>query len=186
MQDEKAQLRRHFRQLREGLAPATRVRYDRAILANLQTLPEMTTAGTVFTYISSGAEADTRVLLDWLQEDGRRMLVPEIRANGLMIAAVFSGWDTLRTGKFGIPEPVSPVPYEGQIDLCITPGLAFTPEGVRLGQGLGYYDRWFASHPVRCRLALAYECQITDRLPAGSHDTVVDIVVTEQRIIRVS
>lgn len=186
MQDQKVQLRRQFRQYRDHIDAQTRGRNDLAILKKLQGLPEITTANSLFCYVSSGSETDTRLLLDWLLTQGKQLAVPKITAGGRMIAVPFSGWAGLQAGPLGIPTPVSSAEFIGKLDVCITPGLVFTPDGTRLGQGLGYYDRWFAGHKVRHKIALAFECQITGKLPADTHDSAVDMIITEQRIIRVS
>lgn len=186
MQDQKTQLRRQFHHFRDGLGAALRAEYDLQILARIRTLPELLGAKTVFCYISSGSEADTRALLEYLLISGKQIAVPKITGAGEMTAIAYPGREDMQVGEFGIPVPISSTPFTGSIDVCITPGLAFTPGGIRLGQGLGYYDRWFAAHPVRQRIALAYECQITDKLPADTHDIVVSLIITEQRIIRVS
>jgi len=57
--------------------------------------------------------------------------------------------------------------------------------GQRLGYGLGYYDKWFTSHKVGLKVAPCYECQLLEELPADEHDVPVDVLVTEDRVIRV-
>jgi 5-formyltetrahydrofolate cyclo-ligase len=186
MHDQKTRLRRKFRQFRTELDSSTRGRHDLARLVHLQKLPEILAANRLFSYISTGTEADTHRLLDWLLGQGKQLAVPNITGNGLMIAVPFTGWSGLQTGPLGIPIPTVSDSFSGQIEVCITPGLAFTAMGDRLGQGLGYYDRWFADHPVRYRIALAYECQLTNEIPTDARDVRMDIIVTEQRVIRVS
>ena len=103
-----------------------------------------------------------------------------------MQAVPFTAWSGLESGPLGILSPTTADNPITDVDVCIAPGVAFTAHGVRLGQGLGYYDRWFAAHTVRHRIALAYECQLTDNVPTDVHDAVMDLIVTEQRVIRVS
>lgn len=186
MQDQKMQLRKQFRQYRDDIDAITRSRNNLAILEKLQGLPEITAANSLFCYISTGTETDTRLLLEWLLNQGKQLAVPKINGSGRMLAVPFTGWTGLQTGTHGIPAPVSSEEFIGKLDVCITPGLVFTSNGIRLGQGQGYYDHWFAEHTVRHKIALAFECQITGNLPADTHDIVVDMIITEQRIIRVS
>lgn len=183
---EKARLRGQFRALRDSLDPALRAAHDALILDKLRSLPELARTSTVFSYIASGSEVETRGLIDALLYQGIRVLVPKSGPKGRMTAYLFKNWTEIVAGQFGIPEPKSTLAYAGKIDACITPGLAFTTSGIRLGQGMGYYDRWFASHKVRWRIALAYESQIADELPAINTDTRVNIIITERRVIRVS
>ena len=66
------------------------------------------------------------------------------------------------------------------LDLVVVPGLAFTPDGRRLGQGGGHYDRFLARLPDRCvTVGAAFAEQIVDDLPTEPHDVRVDLVVTD-------
>lgn len=68
----------------------------------------------------------------------------------------------------------------------LVPGMGFTENGVRLGKGGGYYDRYLETHPGHKTIALAYEFQILHELPAEPYDKSVDMIVTEKRVIRCS
>lgn len=76
------------------------------------------------------------------------------------------------------------VPAEGTDpswpDVVIVPGLAFTAQGDRLGQGGGWYDRFLASVRPGCRtIGVGFVEQIVDALPVEVHDIRLDHVVTE-------
>lgn len=80
--------------------------------------------------------------------------------------------EELLPGAWGIPAPNPDLPDVSpeQIDLLIVPGVAFTPDGKRLGYGGGYYDR-FLPQCIRATLvALAFPEQLLPELPAESHD----------------
>ncbi len=67
------------------------------------------------------------------------------------------------------------------VDLVLTPGLAFTRSGGRMGRGGGFYDRLLAQRPARLRtLGVCFELQIVESLPQEDHDFDVDAVVTER------
>ena len=68
----------------------------------------------------------------------------------------------------------------------LVPGMGFTENGVRLGKGGGYYDRYLETHPGHKTIALAYEFQILHELSAETYDKSVDMIVTEKRVIRCS
>lgn len=67
------------------------------------------------------------------------------------------------------------------VDLAFIPGLAVSREGVRLGQGGGYYDSCLphlqelaGGVPV---VIVLHDHEVVDALPADEHDTVVDAVL---------
>lgn len=80
---------------------------------------------------------------------------------------------------WGIPEPPAGNPRAYPEDflnpLMIVPGLAFTPDGSRLGRGGGYYDR-FLSRWTMTTIGVAYPCQIYRDLPREPHDLSVNLV----------
>ena len=65
-------------------------------------------------------------------------------------------------------------------DVVIVPGLAFTSQGDRLGQGGGWYDRFLVAVRPNCRtIGVGFAEQIIDALPVEAHDIRLDHVVTE-------
>ena len=83
-------------------------------------------------------------------------------------------------GRFGIREPsheaqeISPA----EIDVWLVPGLAFTPDGARLGYGGGYYDRFLANARQNAEsIAIAYPFQILASLPVSPHDIAVSRIL---------
>jgi 5-formyltetrahydrofolate cyclo-ligase len=70
-----------------------------------------------------------------------------------------------------------------EIDLVVTPALAFDREGNRLGRGGSYYDRFFANEELKApRCGLAFAEQLVDSIPATRSDKPVDFLVTDERI----
>jgi len=180
----KARLRRQLQAARAALSPALRRDFSERIRARVLAIPEVRHGATVFCFISHGTEADTHALLDALLRDGKTIVVPHVLPEHRMIAVRFGGWTDLRPGTLGIPTPTRAVEFSGDIDVCITPGIGFSVCGQRLGHGRGYYDQWFAGHAVRCKVAVAFECQLLAALPVNAHDVPVDAIATEQRLIR--
>ena len=182
--EEKTLLRERLRQARGGLSPERRREYDQAIHARLK--PCFRPAETIFCYVSTDIEVNTRVIIDGLSKQGKTVLVPRLVNRDYMIAVRFDGWETLQVGQLGILTPGNDEEWHAPVDLCITPGLGFTPDGKRLGYGKGYYDKWFATHPHTLRTALCYECQVVDDIPTTATDVAVHQVITEKRNISCS
>ena len=179
----KQSLRKDMRARRAGIATAERRAKDRRIIKNLRHVPVFREARSVFCYVSYLSEADTRPIIEDCIRQNRLLAVPRIMSGDRMIAVRLNDPAELRPDNMGIPAPLSSRAEAGPFDIAITPGLAFSPAGERLGYGRGYYDRWFARHRVHTRIALAYEIQLVDRLPTEATDRRVDMIVTEDRVI---
>lgn len=65
-------------------------------------------------------------------------------------------------------------------DVIVVPGLAFTADGRRLGQGGGWYDRFLPGRRSDCiTIGVCFSPQLVDDLPTDDHDVVLDAVVTD-------
>ena len=91
----------------------------------------------------------------------------------------------LNPGAHNIPEPPqdAPIAVPTNRTLCVVPGLAFTLDGVRMGYGKGYYDRFLKDFPG-ITVGATYEAMLCKRLPSESHDLPVSYLATERGIIR--
>jgi 5-formyltetrahydrofolate cyclo-ligase len=86
----------------------------------------------------------------------------------------------------GFPEPTSTLVAEpGAIDLVVVPGLAFDPDGNRLGYGKGFYDRFLDAHrrasPQGRTIGICFDFQVVVEIPITPHDVPVSMVITDVR-----
>ena len=99
-----------------------------------------------------------------------------------------SSMNSLSEGAFGILEPsakdVSASENAAGKSLMLLPGVAFDKAGNRIGYGRGYYDRYLAGCPGISKIALAFEFQITDRIPAEHTDIKADLIITEKGVLQ--
>jgi 5-formyltetrahydrofolate cyclo-ligase len=112
---------------------------------------------------------------------GARVLLPVVPAEGReLVWAVDTG--RLAPGRFGLMEPVGPRLGEtaiGTAEVAVLPALAVDARGIRLGRGGGYYDRALVHARTDAVLvAVVFDDEVTDRLPAEQHDRPVTAVVT--------
>ncbi len=122
---------------------------------------------------------NNEVILDELMKDAisknKIIALPKV-SNNKMIFYIVNDFSKLESGYFGILEPT-----EGDIapdaDLVITPGVAFTKEGHRMGYGGGFYDRFFKQNLSVYKMGVAFECQILDSIPVEEHDIVLDKII---------
>jgi 5-formyltetrahydrofolate cyclo-ligase len=185
IQAQKADLRTELKQGRREIPESSRQQKNLAIQQSLLSLPTIEAANSLFCFISYGTEVETHDIIGQLLSQGKQLAVPKIMNAGHMHAIVFQDWNELHRGQLGILTPHDDTAMDGPFDITITPGLGFTESGKRLGFGRGYYDKWFQANEAGVKIALAYERQILDDLPTDEFDVKVDMIITEERLIRI-
>ena len=82
------------------------------------------------------------------------------------------------------PESVVESAEIGEAEVIIVPGLAGTAQGVRLGQGGGWYDRTLMdANPRAPRWILLNDCEVLPHIPRDPWDQTVTAIITEDRWI---
>jgi len=71
---------------------------------------------------------------------------------------------------FPTPEPSELLSLE--IDLALIPGLAFTSQGLRLGRGGGYFDRFLVGFTGKS-VGVCFQEQVLEDIPMEPHDQTV-------------
>ncbi len=183
-------LRRKILRQREELSADKRREKSRAISANFQQVVDKLRPQTILLYINFRSEVETMELLRQALERNIRVAAPLTLVKESRLAAyeITDPARQLKPGYCRIPEP-DPQQTElinpAEIDLVVLPGSVFDLQGNRLGYGGGYYDRFLAyDAPQALRIALAYEMQIVDEVPAQPHDEPLDYILTESEIIK--
>jgi len=189
IRQEKAALRSRLLAARAGLSAEQRAQAGRAIRDALLDRPEVQMAGTIAAYYSVGAEPDTRGLVYALWKRGSYVLLPLLRPDGDLDWASYEGPDSLVPGPRGLREPSEPprgVDAVARADAVLVPALAVDRAGNRLGRGGGSFDRALARvGPLVPLIALVYDDELIDRVPAERHDVPVRAAVSPVRGITV-
>jgi 5-formyltetrahydrofolate cyclo-ligase len=180
----KAALRRRILGARAGLSAAQRAAAASALRDAALGLPEAQMAGTAAVYYSIGSEPCTHGLVYALWKRGTYVLLPVLRPDLDLDWASYEGPDSLRAGPRGLTEPAAPprgVAAVSRADLVIVPALAVDRRGMRLGRGGGSYDRALARvGPQVPTIALLYDTELLDEVPAAPHDQRVRLVARPQ------
>ncbi len=176
----KAALRRRLVAARGRLTETARAEAGRLLRDAVLALPEAQMAGTAAAYYSVGTEPDTRGLVYALWKRGTYVLLPLLLPGGDLDWASYEGPGSLAPGPRGLLQPAEPPRGTAAIasaDLVIVPALAADRRGVRLGRGGGSYDRALArvGGPV-LTVALLYDGELLDEVPAGPHDLPVRMI----------
>ncbi|HEY1343559.1 MAG TPA: 5-formyltetrahydrofolate cyclo-ligase [Streptosporangiaceae bacterium] len=177
---EKAALRQRLLAGRARLSPDQRAAAARALRDAVLELPQAQMAGTIAAYYSLASEPDTHGLVYALWKRGSYVLLPLLRPDADLDWASYEGPDSLRPGPRGLAEPAEPprgLDAVARADLVLVPALAVDRGGVRLGRGGGSYDRALARvGPGVPTIALIYDGELLDEVPADDHDQRVRLV----------
>ncbi|WP_239456554.1 5-formyltetrahydrofolate cyclo-ligase [Nocardioides solisilvae] len=178
----KGALRDRVLAARRRRSPADAARDGERLGAHLAAWPPVRRAAVVAAYVPTRGEPGTGPLLDALAASGTRVLLPVLLADGDLDWAAYAGPASLAPARLGLLEPVGPrlgVDAVARADVVLVPGLAVSPEGVRLGRGGGSYDRALARVPLgvaTCVLLHAEEVGLA--VPAEPHDRPVRAAAT--------
>ena len=193
MIDQVRQLKKHMRAEASTLRRKQPDAEDlsRRIFQQIDALPEYARAPTLMLYLNVRSEVRTRWFVPTAWNEGKRVVVPYCE-NGEIELFRLDRLDELAPGAMGVLEPKPELRGRtdrriepSELDLIVTPGLAFDARGGRLGYGKGYYDKLF--HQVRpdaTKLAVCFQCQLFPDIPVLPHDIRMDIVVTESTVYR--
>jgi 5-formyltetrahydrofolate cyclo-ligase len=146
--------------------------------------PEVRRAATVAAYVSVGSEPGTGPLLDALSAAGKRVILPVVLPDLDLDWGTWRGSTALAPARLGLLEPVDRLGLEAvaTADVVIVPGLAVAPDGRRLGQGGGCYDRTLGRVPVGTPVVcLLYDHEVGHDVPVDDHDRPVNAAATPTR-----
>lgn len=139
-------------------------------------------------YCAMCGEIQVNTALAKLAARGNKTALPVVVKPSKILKFLDASTDLpLIAGEFGVSCPQPHLP-EIIPDVVIVPMLGFDADGNRLGYGGGYYDatiRHLRAGNKRVRIiGVAYNMQKSENIPVEPHDEKMDMVVTEQEIIR--
>ena len=186
----KDSLRRYIRDKRASI-PATGLEaadkaLERLFKARLESDEEFNRiyygAENIAVYKAVRGELPCDSLAGFFRSQRRKTLYPRMAGADLEFFAVDDPERELETSRFGLLEPLSSICKEDplNIDIVILPGLAFSPDGRRLGQGGGFYDRWLSSFPDTERpylIGICMKFQLFEDIPVAPFDIRADVVL---------
>ncbi|MCD1127043.1 5-formyltetrahydrofolate cyclo-ligase [Jinshanibacter sp. LJY008] len=182
-------LRKKVRQLRNSLTPEQQYLAAQILCQKLCNHPEIKTAQHISLFLSFDGEVDTHPLIQALWQQNKSLYLPVLHpfSPGHLLFLHYTPETPMISHPFGIQEPrlnVQSVLPVSQLDVIITPLVAFDTQGNRLGMGGGYYDRTLkhwrnnnGSYPI----GIAHDCQQVDALPYEDWDIPLPEIITPSR-----
>ena len=173
----KQELRRAIRERKRAMTEEEIVERSNALAEKFYNSPAYQAASTIYGYLPYNQEVRTVPMLQRALDEGKRVAVPKVYGEEMRFIYL-EDLTQVSKGYAGIPEPIADAPVaEDQQALVLMPGLAFDPQGHRIGYGGGFYDRFLAQEPNHPTLALCYEFQMQAHLDTEEFDIPVDTVL---------
>ena len=134
-------------------------------------------AKTIYGYLPYNQEVRTVAMLEQALRDGKRVAVPKCYGDEMRFIFM-EDLSKVEKGYANIAEPIADEPIaDDETALVLMPGLAFDPQGHRIGYGGGFYDKFLAKEPNHPTLALCYDFQMVEYLETEEFDIPVDTVL---------
>ena len=135
-------------------------------------------AKTIYGYLPYNQEVRTVPMLEQAIRDGKAVAVPKCYGEEMRFLYINDFVNEVAPGYANIPEPIADEPVaDDKTALVLMPGLAFDPQGHRIGYGGGFYDRFLSAEPDHPTLALCYGFQMVEHLQTEEFDIPVDMVL---------
>ena len=201
----KALIRKRALTLRDALTEDERKEKSDCIVKKVVETAQYNSAGILFAYVSCRSEVETEQIIRKALEEGKEVYCPKVWGERMDFYRILDESE-LCFGYRGIKEPeahpgrifdIKRILQRDKADferiLMLMPGSAFDEERNRIGYGKGYYDKYLREAEKLCReagfpfvsrlqtVALCFDCQIQQNIPAESHDWKPELVITEGR-----
>ena len=174
---DKKELRREIREKKRAMSEAQIEESSRLLGEKFAACPQYKSAKTVYGYLPYNQEVRTVPILERALADGKRVAVPKVYGDEMRFIYM-TDLSFVEKSEMGIPEPVADGPVaDDPTALVLMPGLAFDPQGHRIGYGGGFYDKFLANEPGHPTVALCYEFQMLPELETEEFDIPVDCVL---------
>ena len=183
----KPEVRAGALRVRKTLSPDEVGRLSARIQARVTATEEFAGARTLASYVAKRDEVQTSGIISLALKSGKKVIVPRSDPSSLALRFhEIRSLAELSPGTYGIMEPAGDTPTVALSDsnLVLVPVVAWDIKGNRMGYGKGYFDRSLRSRGGATCAGLAFELQRQERVPSAATDVPLDMVVTEERILR--
>lgn len=186
--DPRQLIRNEIRQRRRQLSSLQQQQAAISVAEHLRQHPCIIAAQHIAAFLSFDGELDTRPLIQQLWQQGKRVYLPVLHpfSPGNLLFLHYDADSQLVRNRFAILEPqldIRRVVPLAQLEVILTPLVAFDAQGARLGMGGGFYDRTLR-HDGPYPIGLAHDCQQVETLPVQPWDVPLAEIVTPSRVWR--
>ena len=185
----KAQIRDVIRSRRQSLEPADVKYYGEVLAEQIIGVKDkefkniINSAKTIAVYSAVNGELPCDGVAEYFAKNNKAICYPKVNGGTMDFYEITDKKAQMVKGAYGILEPdgTTAIVKPEDIDIMIVPAIAYNDEGLRLGQGGGYYDKYLAlamgKGKVPYTIGVCYDFQIYSALPVEAHDLAVDCIM---------
>ncbi|MBL4910762.1 MAG: 5-formyltetrahydrofolate cyclo-ligase [Alteromonadaceae bacterium] len=191
------EIRQQVRLLRQQLTLEQQQQATLKLVTQLVKHPKIIKAQHIALYLANDGELDTQAFIHWCWQQNKHVYLPVIHpfSKGQLLFLKYNQNTVMTNNKYGIKEPklnITQLCLLSQLDVLLTPLVAFDQKGNRLGMGGGFYDRTLASwykhknkkQPTLYPIGLAHDCQQLASIPSESWDIPLPEIITPTKCYR--
>lgn len=185
---EKNKIRSLFKNIRSNL-PSNFVEKKSAIIyKKFLKIVNIKKFDSICVYVDFNNEVSTKNIINYAIKNNIKVSIPYIVDEYKMRLKYIKDYDKdiNRNTKFGNGEPFDYCKDSSirEVSMFIIPALAFDEYCNRLGFGKGYYDNILKLNKKALRIGLAYDYQILPNIPKDNNDEILDIIISENKVIK--
>ncbi|CAG9000137.1 MAG: 5-formyltetrahydrofolate cyclo-ligase [Candidatus Celerinatantimonas neptuna] len=180
-------IRKQLRKQRRALTPEEQQTSAEQVCERLSALSQWQHAEHIAIYLSVDGELSTQPIIEQCWKIGKSVYLPVLHPfrKGHLLFQSYTPDTPMCINSLKIKEPklncqqIKPI---NQLDMLLTPLVAFDPQGNRLGMGGGFYDRTMANlnGHVR-RIGVAHDLQCYPELPIADWDEPLHQILTPSK-----
>lgn len=183
--ERKKGIRQKMLAMRRALSANETESRSSSLKENILSLPEYKNAKKIMAFLAMKGESNLDGFIRQALLDGKEVYIPVCLPERQMEAGRLIDMEHFEKGPLGLRN--LPAGYEvtspESLDLVLIPGLAVSQEGIRLGMGAGYYDRYLARVPFEKRVAALWDFQVIPDIPSEPFDQKIAKIVTDKSVI---
>jgi len=130
-------------------------------------------------YYPIGSEVLTQDIMQEILSIGKELYLPKMIEDEIEFRKI-TDFSCLEKGNFDIMEPKDDCPVDNNLDLLLVPTVGISQDGVRLGYGHGFYDKFLSKNKIET-ISLILEKQVIKKIPRSDHDVIMNWILTEDR-----
>ncbi|MEE8427272.1 MAG: 5-formyltetrahydrofolate cyclo-ligase [Woeseiaceae bacterium] len=181
-----ARIRTAAKRARRSIRDDARSEASAKIASHIMNCHEFLASRTLACYLHDWDEVDTRAIIERAWCAKKRVFAPVIDRHGGMRFHALHPDTHLEQNRFGLWEPIATSAISPrELDVVITPVVAFDDDLNRIGMGGGHFDRCFAFLRNRKRwlrpklIGVAFDCQRVEKITPNPWDVRLYRIISE-------